>query len=48
MNMKKCLAYLVIICLLPSALLMAQDGKTFELKSQDGNISVKVAAGNKI
>jgi alpha-glucosidase len=47
MNMKKRFAHLVCICLLPS-LLLAQKGKTYELKSQDGNISVKIEAGSKL
>ncbi|MEO5595318.1 MAG: glycoside hydrolase family 97 protein [Chitinophagaceae bacterium] len=46
--MKKHLAHLICLCLLPAALLLAQKGKTYELKSQDGNISVKVEAGNKL
>ena len=46
--MKKSFAHLVCICLLPSALLLAQKEKTFELKSPDGNISVKIEAGNKL
>jgi alpha-glucosidase len=45
--MKKCFAYSVCICLLP-ALLLAQKRKTYELKSPDGNISVKVEVGNKL
>ena len=46
--MKKRFAYLVCICLLPSALLFAQKEKTYELKSPDGNIYVKVEVGNKL
>jgi alpha-glucosidase len=46
--MKKRFAHLICICLLPSALLLAQKEKTYELKSPDGNISVKVEAGNKM
>jgi alpha-glucosidase len=47
-NMKKKFTCSVCICLLSSVLLLAQKGKTYELKSQDGNISVKIEAGNKL
>ena len=46
--MKKIFTHLLCVCLLPSALLFAQKEKTYELKSPDGNISVKVEAGNKL
>lgn len=46
--MKKRLAHLVCICLLPASLLFAQKEKTYELKSPDGNISVMTEVGNKL
>ncbi len=46
--MKKCFAHLVCIYLLPSAMLFAQKGKMYDLKSPDGNISVHVEAGDKL
>ena len=46
--MKKRFAHLVCFSLLPCALLLAHKGKTYELKSPDGNIFVKVEASNKL
>jgi len=46
--MKQRFAYLLCICLLPSTLLLAQKRKNYEVKSQDGNISVTIEAGNKL
>ena len=46
--MKTKLVRLLCICLLPSTLLLAQKTKSYEVKSQDGNISVKVEAGSKL
>ncbi|HEY8734002.1 MAG TPA: glycoside hydrolase family 97 N-terminal domain-containing protein, partial [Puia sp.] len=46
--MKKRLAYLVYFCFLPTGLLLAQKEKTYELKSPDGNITVKVEVSNKL
>jgi len=46
--MKKNVTHLLCICLLPSAFLFAQKEKTYELKSPDGNISVKVEVGDKL
>ena len=46
--MKKRFAHLVFFFLLPSTFLLAQKEKTYELKSPDGNISVKIEAGNKL
>lgn len=46
--MKKRFAYLFGICLFISMQMYAQKGKTYELKSQDGNLLVKVEAGNKL
>ncbi len=45
--MKKRLTHLLCIFFLPSAIL-AQKTKNYEVKSQDGNISVTVEAGNKL
>ncbi|MEP7108471.1 MAG: glycoside hydrolase family 97 protein [Ferruginibacter sp.] len=46
--MKKKFARLICICLLASTLVTAQKTKKYELKSQDGNISVFIEAGNKL
>ncbi|MEO6454938.1 MAG: glycoside hydrolase family 97 protein [Ginsengibacter sp.] len=46
--MKKRFAILLCICLLPSALLLAQKSKNYEISSQDANISVKVETGSKL
>ena len=46
--MKKRFAYLIFIFLLSSAIMHAQKSKTWDLKSPDGNISVRVEAGNKL
>jgi len=46
--MKKRFAYLLCIFALSSDLLHAQKSKTWDLKSPDGNTSVRVEAGNKL
>ncbi|HMC85274.1 MAG TPA: glycoside hydrolase family 97 N-terminal domain-containing protein, partial [Chitinophagaceae bacterium] len=46
--MKQRFSYLLCICLLPSTLLLAQKRKNYEVKSQDGSISVTIEAGNKL
>jgi alpha-glucosidase len=47
-DMKKRFAQLMCICLLGSTLVTAQKAKKYEVKSQDGNISVLIEAGNKL
>lgn len=46
--MKKQFAYLFGICILLSTLISAQKAKNYEVKSPDGNLSLKVEAGNKL
>ena len=46
--MKKKLAYLICICLLNFTVVSAQQSKKYEVKSQDGNITVLVEAGTKL
>ncbi|HEX8426828.1 glycoside hydrolase family 97 protein [Hymenobacter sp.] len=46
--MKMRFTYLSGICLLISTFTFAQKGKTYEVKSQDGNIALKVEAGSKL
>ncbi len=46
--MKKRFTYLLCIFVLSSDLLHAQKSKSWDLKSPDGNLSVRVEAGNKL
>ncbi|MEO6329859.1 MAG: glycoside hydrolase family 97 N-terminal domain-containing protein, partial [Ginsengibacter sp.] len=46
--MKKQFAYLLWICLLPSAVLFAQKTKMYQVKSPDGSITLEAEAGSKL